>query len=53
MGYDMGFTPAICEESNFLFTGDPRLIAKIPRVVTRQTRLHPEICNAGYNPPHR
>jgi hypothetical protein len=38
IGYDVGFTPAICEESNFLFTGEPELIAKIPKVITRRTK---------------
>jgi hypothetical protein len=33
IGYDMGFTSAICEGSNFLFNGAPGLIAEIPRVV--------------------
>src|SRR5271165_4569829 len=27
IGYDMGFTSAMCEGSNFLFNGDPGLIA--------------------------
>jgi hypothetical protein len=52
IGYDMSFTPAICE-ANFLFTGDPGLIAKIPRVVTRQARTPSRNLQCGPPATHR
>ena len=47
IGYDVGFTPGICDESNFLFTGDPELIAKIPKVITRRTKTPSQSFQCG------